>query len=146
MNAYRKSVVLGGVALLLGLQPVVFGQGARQEPTPAPQQGQTQQAPAQNVQRGPTVEQRVNSLELTISQLRTELSRRTDVAGPDDRMTRDMNMDNRLRDIERQLQQVNNSITELQRQLGDATRAASQAQNDAMLAQQIARDAQARIN
>ena len=141
MNAYRKTVALGGIALLLGLQPIAFGQSSQQAPAQ-----NAQQPPAQNVQRGPTVEQRVSTLELTLSQLRTELSRRTDVAGPDDRITRDMNLDNRLRDIERQLQQINNSIMELQRQLGDATRAASQAQNDAMLAQQIARDAQARIN
>ena len=133
MNGYRKAVALGGVVLLLGLQPIVFGQN-------------TQQTPAQNAQRGPTVEQRVAQLELTISMLQTELRRRTDVSGPDDRMSRDMNLDNRLRDIERQVQQVNNSVMELQRQLGDAMRAASQAQNDAMLAQQIARDAQSRIN
>ena len=141
MNRYGKTIVLGGVALLLGLQPVVFGQNSQQAPAQ-----NVQEPPAPNVQRGPTVEQRVSSLELTLSQLRTEISRRTDVAGPDDRITRDMNLDNRLRDIERQLQQINNSIMELQRHLGDATRAASQAQNDAMLAQQIARDAQARIN
>jgi predicted RNase H-like nuclease (RuvC/YqgF family) len=133
MNAYRKAIALGGVALLLGLQPLVFGQDASR-------------APAPGAQRGPTVEQRVAQLESTISMLQTELRRRTDVAGPDDRISRDMNLDNRLRDLERQIQQVNNSVMELQRQLGDAVRAASQAQSDAMLAQQIARDAQSRIN
>jgi hypothetical protein len=37
-------------------------------------------------------------------------------------------------------------VLDLQRQISDALRAASQAQSDAMLAQQIARDAQSRVN
>lgn len=126
MNTFRNALVLGGVALVLGLQPIVFGQSAPQPPT---------------------TEQRIRQLELNLSALQAELQRRTaTMAGPEDRMTRDFNLETRLTNIERQLQQVSNSVMDLQRQIGDAARAASQAQSDAMLAQQLARDAQARIN
>jgi uncharacterized protein YlxW (UPF0749 family) len=138
MSRNTKVLVLGGIALVLGLQPIVFSQSAQQAPT-------VQRAPTP--QQAPTMDQRVSQLELSISVLQSELQRRTaPMAGPDDRMSRDFNLDTRLTNIERQVQQLSNSVMELQRQIADATRAASQAQSDAMLAQQIARDAQARIN
>jgi uncharacterized protein YlxW (UPF0749 family) len=126
MNRNTKAVAVSSIALVLGLQPIVFGQSTPQ---------------------APTVDQRVRSLELSLSALQTELQRRTaTMVGPEDRMTRDFNLETRLGNIEREVQQLNNSVMELQRQVGDAVRAASQAQSDANLAQQIARDAQARVN
>ena len=145
MNRNTKVLVLGGIALVLGLQPVVFGQNAPQAPTV--QRAPTSQQQAPTSQQAPTIDQRVRQLEVNIIALQTELQRRTaTMAGPDDRMSRDFNLDTRLTNIERQVQQLSNSVLELQRQIADATRAASQAQSDAMQAQQIARDAQARIN
>lgn len=132
MNRNTKVLVLGSVALLLGLEPIVFGQSAQQAPT---------------TQRAPTLDDRMRQLELNIMTLQSELQRRTaTLGGPEDGISRDFNLDTRLSNIERQVQQLSNSVMELQRQISDATRAASQAQSDAMLAQQIARDAQARIN
>jgi GAF domain-containing protein len=125
MKTYRKVLIGGGVAAMLGLQPIVFGQSADPELT---------------------LERRVRQLEQSLSMLNSQVRSRTDVSGPEDRTTRDFNLETRLDNIERQVQQVNNSVMDLQRQISDAARAASQAQNDAMLAQQIARDVQSRIN
>jgi gas vesicle protein len=126
VNAFTKALVSGGVVCALAALPIAF---------------------AQNTSQQPTLDARVRQLEISLSSLASQVSVRTDVgSGPDDRMMRDINLDTRLGNIERQVQQVNNSVMELQRQISDAVRAASQAQSDAMLAQQIARDAQARIN
>jgi hypothetical protein len=150
MNTSRHLLALGGLALVIGLQPIVFGQGAQQAPTtqqPPPSQRGATPPQAQATQQAPTVDQRVRQLELNIIALQSELQRRTaTLSGPDDGITRDFNLETRLGNIERQVQQLGNSVLDLQRQIGDAARAASQAQNDAMLAQQIARDAQARVN
>jgi uncharacterized protein HemX len=144
MNTYRKALLAGGIALALGLQTIVFGQGP--QPAPATRQAPAgQQAPA--AQQLPTTEQRVRQLEQSLLNLQTELQRRTaTLSGPEDGISRDFNLETRLTNIERQLQQLNNSVLEMQRQVADASRAASQAQSDAMQAQQIARDAQLRIN
>jgi len=125
MKRFAKLLACGGLAMSLGLLPIAFGQ---------------------NTQPQPTLDSRVRQLELSLGMLNNQLQMRTEVSGPQDRTTRDYNLDTRIDDLERQIQQLNNTLMDLQRQIGDAVRAASQAQNDAMMAQQIARDAQSRIN
>ena len=154
MMPYKRVLLAVGVVGVLGLQPIVFGQN--QNPNPNPNQSQAQgpnQRPGQAASSVPTerdpvmqLDQRLRQLELDLSMLTSQVRSRTDVVGPEDRTTRDMNLDSRLDAIERELQQVNFTVSDLQRQISDAQRAVSQAQNDAMLAQQLARDAQARIN
>jgi hypothetical protein len=127
MKTITGLLLCGASVGVMALQPVVFGQDAQQPQV--------------------TIEQRVRSLEQSLSNLATQVRLRTDVVvGPEDRTSRDLNLDARLDEIERQMQQFNNSVLDLQRQVSDAMRASSQAQNDAMLAQQIARDAQSRVN
>jgi predicted RNase H-like nuclease (RuvC/YqgF family) len=129
MRAGTRSILVSGFVLSIGLLPLAFSQDA--EPAPEPE---------------PTLAQRVQTLERSLIQLNSQLQLRTDVSGPEDRRTRDFNLEQQINDLERQIQQLNNTVMDLQRQLSDALRAANQAQSDAMQAQQIARDAQSRIN
>lgn len=97
-----------------------------------------------NVER--TTEQRLRQLETEIAALTGLVRLRTDAGPPDDRISRDFNLEMRLSTIERTVQQIGNELLMLQRQVSEASQAASQAQNEARMAQQMARDAAMRIN
>jgi uncharacterized protein YlxW (UPF0749 family) len=92
-----------------------------------------------------SIEERVLMLERNVATLDTQLQLRTSTSGPEDRISRDFNLQTRLGDIERRVQQLSNEIQNLQRQASNAAQAANQAQRDAQMAQQMARDAQNRI-
>jgi len=94
---------------------------------------------------GSSIEERVLVLERAVATLDTQLQLRTSTSGPEDRISRDFNLEMRLSDIERLVQQLGNDMQDLQRQASNAAQAASQAQRDARMAQQMARDAQNRI-
>ena len=83
------------------------------------------------------IESRILALEQTVSRLSIQLLQRTEVTGPQDRMTRDLNLENRLRQIEQSVQQLSVELAALNRQLSSVATTASQAQRDA----QMARDA-----
>lgn len=88
------------------------------------------------------VEARLLGLEQTVARLNTQLQMRTEVAGgPQDRVSRDFNLEQRLNNIERQVQQLGIQVSNLDRLVQSASQAAMQAQNDARQAQQMARDA-----
>jgi uncharacterized protein YlxW (UPF0749 family) len=100
---------------------------------------------SQNTDPDVTTERRIRQLELDLSNLSMQLQVRTNVSGPQDRTTRDFNLETRLNNLEQRVQQIDNEILNLQRQVFDATRAANQAQSEAQMAQSIARDAANRI-
>ena len=91
-------------------------------------------------------ERRLRDLEATVANLESLLRRRTDVPGIDDRVNRDFNLNARLNQIEQQVQQLSFELTNVRQQSADALRIATQAQNEAQMAQQAARNASMRFN
>lgn len=91
-------------------------------------------------------EQRLRDLEASVANLESLLRRRTDVPGADDRVNRDINLNMRLNNMEQRIQQLGFQITNAQQQSADALRIATQAQSEAQMAQQAARNAAMRIN
>jgi gas vesicle protein len=124
MNGYAKLLVAGTVAATIGMLTIANGQIANPKMT---------------------VDDRLDLLENKLSNLDNLVHRRTDTQGIEDRTNRDYNVDTRITNLERNLQQINNQLMDLQRQVQDANRIANQAQNDAQTAQQLARDAANRI-
>lgn len=92
-----------------------------------------------------TVENRILELEERVARLSTTLEMRTGVAGPQDRANRDFNLETRLGEIERRLQQLDFQMSTMTSQISMAVNAANQAQRDSQMAQQMARDAISRI-
>lgn len=101
-------------------------------------------AHGQDESTGLTDDERLMRLERLVVTLDSQLQQRTGVVGPDDRLTRDINLESRLNTIELQAEQLSRQVMDLQRQVADAQRIASQAQRDAQMAQQIARNAESR--
>ncbi|HUF72489.1 MAG TPA: hypothetical protein VMR74_06285 [Gammaproteobacteria bacterium] len=93
----------------------------------------------------PTVESRLLELEERVARLSTTLDIRTEVSGPQDRVNRDFNLDTRLTDIERRLQQLSFEMSTVSSRISSAINAANQAQRDAQMAQQMARDVMNRV-
>jgi len=124
MNAYPVRLVAGACAIALVGLASSFGQSPGSDDT---------------------VDKRLSQLEQNLAELETLLHVRTDSVGIPDRTNRDFNLETRLTAIERNVQQINNVVLDLQRQVGHAYRMANQAQNDAQLAQSLARDAANRI-
>jgi uncharacterized protein YlxW (UPF0749 family) len=93
-----------------------------------------------------TVESRLLELEAAVSRLNTVVQMRTEVSGPEDRVTRDFNLEQRLNNLERQVQQLAYDVSNVNSQISMAVNAAQQAQRDAQMAQQIARDLSFRVN
>jgi uncharacterized protein YlxW (UPF0749 family) len=93
-----------------------------------------------------TVESRLLQLENAVSRLNTVVQMRTEVSGPQDRVTRDFNLEQRLNNLERQVQQLAYDVSNVNSQISMAVNAANQAQRDAQMAQQIARDLSFRVN
>jgi uncharacterized protein YlxW (UPF0749 family) len=91
-----------------------------------------------------TVESRLLQLEDAVSRLNTVVQMRTEVSGPQDRVTRDFNLEQRLNSLERQVQQLAYDVSNVNSQISMAVNAANQAQRDAQMAQQMARDAMLR--
>lgn len=116
-----RTLALASCCLLFGLAAIALGQDAA--------------APA------PTVESRVLLLEESVARLSTLLQMRTEASGPQDRLTRDFNLETRLGNLERQVQQLSFQVSNLNNQISSAISAANQAQRDAQMAQQMARDA-----
>lgn len=128
MRVWTRMLTVGASMAAIGMLSIAFGQSQRDEDPEA------------------VIERRLAQLELDLANLNSIVRMRTDIgAGAGDRATRDLNVENRFREIERQLQQLSFTISDLQRQASDAVRIASQAQSDAQFAQQIARDAQSRV-
>jgi sensor histidine kinase YesM len=124
MKAFAVPLLLGTSILVLGSVANSFGQA-----TDAPD----------------SVESRLQILEKNVATLDDLLRLRTDVAGIQDRTSRDYNVDMRLTALERSVQQLGNQLLDLQRQVADANRMALQAQGEAQMAQSLARDAANRI-
>jgi len=89
----------------------------------------------------PTVESRLLELEERVARLSTTLEMRTEVSGPRDRV----NLDTRLADIERRLQQLSIEMSTVSSRISNAVSAANQAQREAQMAQQMARDVMNRV-
>ena len=89
----------------------------------------------------PTVEGRIAALEDRVTSLNTLLQMRTEVSGPQDRVTRDFDLDQRLNSLERRVQQLAYDMQSINSQISAAVNTANQAQRDAQMAQQMARDA-----
>jgi primosomal protein N'' len=102
-------------------------------------------ASGQNELPAPTVESRLLELEEGLARLGTTLQMRTEVSGPQDRVNRDFNLDTRLNEIERRLQQLGFEMSNVSSQISSAVNAANQAQRDAQMAQQMARDVMNRV-
>lgn len=124
MKRYLKTLGCTGSILAVGLIAIAHGQ---------------------NDSTGLSDDERLMRLERLVLTLDSQLQQRTSVVGPDDRITRDFNLDTRLNNIELQTEQLARQIMDLQRQVSDAQRIANQAQRDAQMAQQIARNAESRI-
>jgi uncharacterized protein YlxW (UPF0749 family) len=92
-----------------------------------------------------TVESRLLQLEDAVSRLNTVVQMRTEVSGPQDRVTRDFNLEQRLNNLERQVQQLAYDVSNVNGQISMAVNAANQAQRDAQMAQQMARDLSFRV-
>ena len=92
-----------------------------------------------------TVESRLLLLEDAVSRLNTVVQMRTEVSGPEDRVTRDFNLEQRLSSLERQVQQLAYDVSNVNSQISTAVNAANQAQRDAQMAQQMARDLSFRV-
>ena len=88
----------------------------------------------------PTVESRIAVLEDRVASLNTLLQMRTEVSGPQDRITRDFDLDQRLNSLEREVQQLGFEMSNMRSQVSSAVTTANQAQRDAQMAQQMARD------
>lgn len=93
----------------------------------------------------PTVESRILQLEDLVARLNTMVQLRTEVSGPEDRVTRDFDLDQRLGALERQVQQLALEMSNLNSRISSAVSTASQAQRDAQMAQQMARDLSFRV-
>jgi hypothetical protein len=124
MKRYLKNFGCTGSILAVGLIAIAYGQ---------------------NDSTGLSDDERLMRLERLVTTLDSQLQQRTSVVGPDDRITRDFNLDTRLNNIELQTEQLARQIVDLQRQVANAERIANQAQRDAQMAQQIARNAESRI-
>lgn len=101
-------------------------------------------ASSQEADDADDTEIRILRLEQSVQRLSTELEFRTEVSGPEDRLRRDINLDQRLGAIEQQLRRLESQLTSIEREVQAASRAASQAQNEARQAQQLARNASLR--
>jgi uncharacterized protein YlxW (UPF0749 family) len=93
----------------------------------------------------PTVESRILELEDMVARLNTVVQLRTEVSGPQDRVSRDFNLDQRLGNLERQVQQLTYEMSNINSQISSAVSAANQAQRDAQMAQQMVRDLSIRV-
>jgi hypothetical protein len=98
----------------------------------------------QNESTGLTDDERLLRLERLVLTLDSQLQQRTSVVGPEDRLTRDFNLETRLDNIELHAEQLGRQAMDLQRQVADAQRIANQAQRDAQMALQTARTAEIR--
>jgi hypothetical protein len=124
MKRQVRALAIAGAVTGLGLLTVASGQD------PLPER---------------TVENRILELEERVARLSTTLEMRTGVSGPQDRANRDFNLDARLGEIERRLQQLEFAMSGISSQLSGAVNAANQAQRDAQMAQQMARDVMNRV-
>lgn len=88
-----------------------------------------------------TVESRLLELEERVARLSAALDMRAEVSGPQDRV----NLDTRLSDIERRLQQLSIEMSTISSRASNAVNTANQAQRDAQTAQQMARDVMNRV-
>jgi hypothetical protein len=96
-------------------------------------------AHGQNDATGLTDDERLLRLERLVLTLDSQLQQRTSVVGPDDRITRDFNLDTRLDNIELHAESLSRQVMDLQRALANAQRIADQALREAQMAQQTAR-------
>ena len=124
MKRLATIVVTSGITLVFGLLTTAAGQETDPEQV---------------------LEARLLGLEQSVARLDTQLQMRTNVSGgPQDRVSRDFDLEQRLNTIERQVQQLGIQMSNLQREVQAASRAASQAQNDAQQARQLAQNASLR--
>lgn len=123
MKRYVHLLGFVGSILAVGLMAIAYGQ---------------------NESTGLSDDERLMRLERLVTTLESQLQQRTSVVGPDDRISRDFNLDTRLDNIELHAEQLSRQVMDLQRQVADAQRIANQAQRDAQMAQQVARTAEAR--
>lgn len=124
MKRFLKNLGFAGSILAVGLIAISHGQ---------------------NESTGLTDDERLMRLERLVTTLDAQLQQRTRGVGPDDRITRDSNLDSRLNNLELQAGQLASQVQDLQRQVLDTQRLANQAQRDAQTAEQIARSIESRI-